>query len=274
MLDKRKGLLPRCPILLAKGFIVLELHVFRCLSDNCGALLRDTATDLCAAVDAPDAGAVHAAAVAKGWSISHLFITHEHADHIQGVEDLTRRTGCEVIGPAAAGKVAPLDRIVGEGDQIRLGETLFEIWDTPGHAAGHVTWVSQAGKMALVGDVAFVMGCGRLSGDTAPQLWQALSRLAALPDDVTLVTGHDYTFSNARFARHVEPGNAAIEARAQEAARRAEAQDFWAVTTLGEEKATNPFLRAGEPALMALTGAADAGASFAALRRMKNEFRG
>ncbi len=249
----------------------IELHVFRTLSDNCGALLHDSATGLCAAVDAPDAGQVHAAAIAKGWTISHLFITHEHADHVQGVAELSRRTGCTVIGPGAAADVAPIDRIVGEGDSVDFGGHAFEIWATPGHAAGHVSWVARAASLALVGDVVFVMGCGRLSGDTAPLMWRSISRIAALPDDVRLVTGHDYTWGNARFARAIEPGNAAIAARAADAERRAAAGDFWAVTTVGEEHATNPYFRAGKAELAQST---DAGANFARLRQMKNDFKG
>ncbi len=250
-----------------------DLHVFRCLSDNCGALVRDRATGLCAAFDVPDAGEVHAAAVAVGWTISHVFITHEHADHIQGVPELVRRTGAEVVGPAEA-SAAGLDRTVGEGDAVMLGETRFDVWSTPGHAAGHLIWVAPSAKLALVGDVVFVMGCGRLFGDTAPLMWRSLSRVMALPGDTRLVTGHDYTFANARFARSVEPDDGAIAARAAEAERRAAAGEFWAVTTVAEERATNPFFRAGEPAMLARLGESDPGAAFAKLRRMKNEFRG
>jgi hydroxyacylglutathione hydrolase len=254
--------------------VPIDLHVFRCLSDNCGALVRDRASGLCAAVDAPEAGPVHAAAIAMGWTISHLFITHEHADHIEGAAELARRTGCEIIGPAEAKAGAPVDRVVGEGDHVMLGETGFDIWSTPGHAAGHLCWISREARLALVGDVMFVMGCGRLFGDTAPLMWRSLSRLAGLDDDVTVVTGHDYTWANARFARAMEPANNAITARAEEAERRAAAQDFWAVTTIGEEKRTNPFLRAGEPGLMAAAGTVDPAVSFAHLRQLKNSFRG
>lgn len=251
-----------------------EFHVFKTLSDNCGALIRDTASGLCAAVDAPDAEATYAAARARGWAISHLFVTHEHADHVQGIAELKQLTGCKVTGPQAAAGVAPVDHIAGEGDMVMLGDTGFKIWATPGHAAGHITWVSEAAKLALVGDVAFVMGCGRLSGDTASQMWASVSRIAALADDVTLITGHDYSWSNARFAVAMEPGNAAIAARAAEAERKAKAGEFWAVTTVGEEKATNPFFRAGNAAVMASLNVADAAASFAKLRQLKNEFRG
>ena len=252
----------------------IDLHVFRTCHDNAGTLIRDRASGLCAAIDAPDTQQVHQAANAQGWTISRLFITHEHADHVQGARALKQLTGCMVTGPAAAGAGADLDEIVAEGSCVKLGETEFEIWETPGHCAGHVAWVSTGASVALVGDVLFVMGCGRLSGDTAPQLWRALSRLGTLPDDFMLVTGHDYTASNGRFARFVEPGNARIAARATEAERRAAAGAFWAVTTMGEEKATNPFLRAADPAMQARIGAGDAGATFAALRAMKNSFRG
>jgi hydroxyacylglutathione hydrolase len=252
----------------------LDLAVTRTLADNCGALIRDAATGQCAAVDAPEADQILAAAAARGWTISHLFITHEHADHVQAAAALKARTGCAVIGPAQAAASAPLDRVVGEGDTVMLGETPFAIWSTPGHAAGHLAWVSEAARLALVGDVVFVMGCGRLFGDTAELMWASLSRLMALPAEMTLVTGHDYTVANARFSAFVDPDNPAVAARAAEAERRAAAGDFWAVTTVGEERATNPFFRAGEPALMALTQSEDAATSFATLRQMKNQFRG
>ncbi len=258
---------------LARDKMTADLSTFRTLSDNCGALVRDRASGLCALVDVPDADEALAAANGAGLAVSHVFITHEHADHIQGVAALKAATGATVIGPAQA-SAAPLDRVVGEGDEVMLGETRFEIWSTPGHAAGHLSWVSFGAKLALVGDVVFVMGCGRLFGDTAPLMWTSLSRLAALPDDMVLVTGHDYTWANARFARFVDPKNEALAARAAEAERRARAGAFWAVTTAGEERATNPFWRAGEPALMAVTEAADAAASFARLRAMKNVYKG
>lgn len=251
----------------------VDLHTYRTLSDNCGAFVRDAATGLCAIVDVPDADEALRASRSAGLRISHVFITHEHADHIQGVAALKEATGAEVIGPAAA-SAAPLDRTVREGDLVALGETRFEIWETPGHAAGHVSWVSFGGKIALVGDVIFVMGCGRLAGDTAAEMWRSVSRISALPDDFVLVTGHDYTWSNARFARFVDPDNAALAARAAEAERRAAAGEFWAVTTAGEERATNPFFRSGEPALLRSSGGADAASSFASLRAMKNVYRG
>lgn len=256
-----------------RAVMSLDIAIYRSLSDNCGALLRDPASGKVALVDCPDAGEALSAAQAWGWTITDVFITHEHADHIQGIPAVVAATGASVTGPAQA-SAAGLTRIVTEGDRVSLGETSFDIWSTPGHAVGHLVWVSGAAKLALVGDVVFVMGCGRLFGDTAPLLWRALTRIMALPDDTQLITGHDYTWSNARFARSVDPANAALAARAASAQQHASAHEFWALTTVGEEKATNPFFRAGEPALLAATGETSAAANFARLRQMKNEYRG
>ncbi|HEY5794951.1 MAG TPA: hydroxyacylglutathione hydrolase [Bosea sp. (in: a-proteobacteria)] len=252
----------------------LDLHVFRTLSDNAGALLHDPATGACAAVDVPDAGQVQAAAKAKGWTITDIFVTHAHHDHTQGVAAVKRATGAKVCGLADAAASAPLDRIVGEGDTVSLGGESFEIWHTPGHSDGHLSFVSRAAKLALVGDVVFVMGCGRVQPGQMAAMWTSLSRLMALPGDTRLLGGHDYTLSNARFAVSVEPANAALAARLAEAeAAKAEGR-FWALTTVAEEAATNPFFRAGEGALAAAVGlvGAPAGDVFAALREAKNRF--
>lgn len=252
----------------------LDLHVFRTLSDNAGALLFDPATKACAAVDVPDAGQVLAAAKAKGWTISDIFVTHAHHDHTQGVAELKQAMGAKVCGPADAASLAPLDRIVGEGDSVSLGGYGFEIWHTPGHSDGHLTFVGREAKLALVGDVVFVMGCGRVQPGQMAAMWTSLSRIMALPGDTRLVGGHDYTLANARFASAMDPANAALQARLAEAEAAKAAGRFWALTTVGEEAATNPFFRAGEGALAAAVGLVGAPADevFAALREAKNRF--
>jgi len=252
----------------------LELQVFRTLSDNAGALLHDPTTNSCAAVDVPDAGHVLAAAKARGWAITDIFVTHDHFDHTQGVAELKRATGARVCGPANAADSAPLDRILKEGDSVSLGGESFEIWHTPGHCDGHLSFVSLGAKLALVGDVVFVMGCGRAQPGQMAAMWTSLSRLMALPGDTRLLGGHDYTLSNARFAASVDPSNPVLNARVAEAeAAKAEGR-FWALTTVAEEAATNPFFRAGERALAASVGlvGAPAGEVFAALREAKNRF--
>lgn len=251
-----------------------ELHVFRCMSDNAGALLRDPATGAVAAIDVPDSDEVKAELDRKGWKLTDILITHEHGDHIQGVRELKELTGARVSGPTLAA-AAGLDRVLKDGDRFSVGAIEFAAWETPGHCPGHLCLVSPAEKLAFVGDVLFVMGCGRVLGGCTPdQLWAAISRLAALPDETTLVTGHDYTLSNARFALSVDPANLVLKARLAEAEQAKEQNRFWAVTTLGEERATNPFMRAAEPALAAAVGRVGAApaAVFAALREAKNRF--
>lgn len=252
----------------------LDLHVFRTLSDNAGALIHDPASGACAAIDVPDAGEMLAAAKAKGWTISDIFITHAHHDHTQGVAAVKQATGASVVGPADARTSAPLDRVIGEGDAVTLGDESFEIWHTPGHSDGHLSLIGRGAKLALVGDVAFVMGCGRVQPGQMERMWTSLSRLIALPGDTRLLGGHDYTFANARFARSVDPANEALAIRFAEAEKAKAEGRFWALTTVAEEKATNPFFRAGEPALAAAVGLAGAapGAVFAALRDAKNRF--
>jgi hydroxyacylglutathione hydrolase len=254
--------------------MAIELHVFRTLSDNAGALIYEPASQACAAIDAPDAAPILDAAKAKGWTISDIFVTHAHADHTQGVAELKDATGATVCGPADAQDTAALDRILGEGDTVPFGRDAFEIWHTPGHSSGHLSFVSMAGKLALVGDVVFVMGCGRVQPGQMDAMWTSLSRLMALPDDIRVVGGHDYTLANARFAASVDPENEALKARYREAEAAKAAERFWATTTMGEEKATNPFFRAGERALAAAVGKEGAAPSevFAALREAKNRF--
>ncbi len=256
---------------------MLETHIVRIGADNTGALLRDPASGRVAVVDAGEAGPVLAMAKAKGWTINEIWITHEHGDHIAGVAEVKATTGARVIGPRAAAEAgAPVDQIIAESDVVKLGEASFQVWETPGHSAGHVCFVSANAKLALVGDVLFPMGCGRvfLGAPGMPMLWRALSRLKALPDDVSVITGHDYTLSNARFAAAMDPANAAVIAALAEAETAKAQGRFWSVTTIGAEKATNPFLRADQPALAAAVGMVgrDAGEVFAALREAKNKF--
>lgn len=255
---------------------MIQSHAFRCLSDNLGLLLRDEASGQCAAIDVPDAEAVLAAATAQGWSISQICITHEHADHIQGVAALKAATGATVTGPQAAAGAAPVDRIIGEGDTVTLGGATFEVWAAPGHAAGHLNLVSVPERIALVGDVLFVMGCGRVFGGEAEmgQLYRATARLKGLPADTLIFTGHDYTLGNAKFAAHVDAGNAAVQARVKQAELAKANGQFWATTSLAEELATNPFLRTDRPEIARAVGAEgqSEAAVFAALRLAKNTF--
>ncbi|MGH7019361.1 MAG: hydroxyacylglutathione hydrolase family protein, partial [Brevundimonas sp.] len=151
--------------------MTLIVRQFACLSDNYGFLIRDEATGMVATVDTPDADAILAEIEASGWGRLDLILnTHWHPDHTGGNERLKAETGCEIVGPEEVRRAAPLDRVVVDGDVVRLGETVFEAVLSPGHTLGHVVYRSVEDDLAFVGDVIFALGCGRLFEGTAEQM--------------------------------------------------------------------------------------------------------
>jgi hydroxyacylglutathione hydrolase len=252
---------------------MLEVHQFPCLSDNYGFLLHDPDSQETACIDTPDADAYLREAAAKGWQITQIWNTHWHPDHAGGNEAIKAATGCTIVAPAVdAPKIAGVDRSVGQGDVVRLGAWEAQVIDVGGHTMGHIAYYLPAARMAFVGDSVFALGCGRMFEGTPPQFWESLSRIKALPAETMLYCAHEYTASNARFALHADPDNAALKAYAEEIAARRAADQWTVPTKLERELATNPFLRADDPALQARWGGGDAVATFAALREAKDSF--
>ncbi len=224
---------------------MLEVVRIPVLSDNYVWLVHDAASGETVAVDPAVADPVLEAAAARGWRIDQIWNTHWHGDHTGGNAAIKAATGCIITGPAAeAERIGTLDRTVGEGDSVRIGDHVAQVMAVPAHTAGHIAYHLSDERIAFVGDTLFAMGCGRLFEGTAAQMFANLQRLAALPDDTRVYCAHEYTLSNGRFALTVEPENAALAARvaAVEAARaRGEAT---VPTSIGEERATNIFMRA------------------------------
>ena len=235
---------------------MLDIRLFPCLSDNYGFLVRDTATGTVATVDTPDADAILAELDRLGWGGLDLILnTHWHPDHTQGNAALKAATGCEIVGPEEVRKAAPLDRVVAGGDTVRLGETILEVTDAPGHTLGHVVYRSPADAQAFVGDLLFVMGCGRLFEGSPEQMWNSLGKLAAWPDETVVWCAHEYTASNARFAVSIDD-RPEMEARAAGIFALRERGEPTVPTTIAAEKAFNPFLRAKDAADFAARRAA------------------
>ena len=250
-----------------------EVHQFPCLSDNYGFLLHDPESGETACIDTPDAEAYLREAARHEWQITQIWNTHWHPDHAGGNAAIKAATGCRIVAPAAeAGKIPGIDRAVGHGDVVRLGDWEADVIDVGGHTNGHIAYHLPGAGLAFVGDSLFSLGCGRMFEGSAPQFWASLSRLKALPPETLLYCAHEYTQSNARFALHADPDNERLRRYAERVdACRAEGRPT-VPTNLARELLINPFLRADDPAMQARWGGGDAEATFAALRSAKDAF--
>jgi len=253
----------------------LTIHMFPCLADNYGYLLHDAESQATAAVDTPDAREIEVQLRAKGWELTHILNTHHHGDHAGGNLELKRKTGCTIVGPRAdAARIPGIDVSVGEGDVVEIGPHRAAVYDTPGHTRGHIVYHFAAARAAFVGDTLFALGCGRLFEGTPGQMWGSLQKILRWPDDTRIYCAHEYTQSNARFALTVEPQNRLLQARAASIAQLRAAGTPTVPSTLGEERATNPFLRPQSVDLRATIGlerAADVEV-FAKTRALKDAF--
>ncbi|WP_181704611.1 hydroxyacylglutathione hydrolase [Chthonobacter rhizosphaerae] len=250
-----------------------DVDLIPCLADNYAVLLHDPASGATLLVDAPEEAPIAAALDRRGWTLTHILITHHHGDHVGGLKALKARSGATVIGPAAeASRIDGLDRTVADGDRFDAGPWPVQVIATPGHTLGHVAYHLPTAGVAFTGDTLFSLGCGRVFEGTLEAMWGSLDRLRALPQETVVYCGHEYTASNARFALSVDPANEALRARAAEVEALRAAGRPTLPTTIAAELAANPFLRADDPALAAVVGLppGDPAAVFAALRRRKD----
>jgi hydroxyacylglutathione hydrolase len=252
------------------------IDVFMCRTDNYGYLVHDIQSRKTAAIDAPDAGAIKTALLARGWTLTDILITHHHRDHVEGIPVLKSELGVTVTGPRAeADKILGLDVMTAPGDIVHLGETAFSVIGTPGHTLGHIVYHDATNRHVFVGDALFSMGCGRMMEGKPGPMYEGLRQLRNLPDDTLMYCGHEYSITNARFAQSVDPRNIALDIRSKEVARMRQGDRFTIPVSMGMEKACNPFLRADRPELakaMGLESEADPVAVFAALRKAKDDF--
>lgn len=231
---------------------MLEVVRIPVLNDNYVWLLHDDASKETVVVDPAVAGPVLEAAQQRGWTISQIRNTHWHGDHIGGNAAIRAATGCTITGPAAeAEKIGTLDRMVREGDSVRIGAHRAAVLAVPAHTAGHVAYHLADDHMIFVGDTLFAMGCGRLFEGTAAQMFANMQRLAELPDDTIVYCAHEYTQSNGRFALTVEPDNAALHTRMAQVDAARLRGEATVPTSIGQERATNIFMRARDVAQLA-----------------------
>lgn len=224
---------------------MLDIVRIPVLSDNYVWLVHEPASGKTMVVDPSVAGPVLAAAEVRAWRITDIWNTHWHPDHTGGNAEIKAKTGCTITGPAAeAARIPTLDVQVSEGDRVTLGEVVADVLDVPAHTAGHIAYYFATEAAAFVGDTLFAMGCGRLFEGTAAQMFDNMQKLAQLPDSTTVYCAHEYTQSNGRYALVAEPDNADIARRMTQVDAMRARGEATVPTTIGLERATNPFMRA------------------------------
>ena len=230
----------------------LQTRAIPVLSDNYSWLLRDTETGCTAIVDPGEAAPIQDVVDANGGQLDLILLTHHHADHVGGTEALRTHYRARVAGPASEqARMPALDIALHDKDSIAVGQSLARVIAVPGHTRGHISYYFADPPTLFCGDTLFSLGCGRLFEGTAEQLFESLKRFADLPDETLVCCGHEYTEGNTAFALHANPDNAALKARVADVKRLRAAGRPTVPSTLGEERATNPFLRAPDVATLA-----------------------
>jgi hydroxyacylglutathione hydrolase len=251
----------------------IELVTVPCLHDNYAFLVHDAATGATALIDAPEAAPIQAALDARGWVLSDILITHHHDDHIAGVAAL--RETARVIGAAAdAHRLPDLDVAVGDGDCITVCGQATDVIDVSGHTIGHIAFHMPDAALVFTADSLMALGCGRLFEGTPAQMWDSLQKLRDLPDETVMCSGHEYTAANAQFAATLDPDNLDLISRIKAITKARDAGQPTVPSRLSEEKRTNPFLRADDPALKAILCMSDASNVdvFSYIRASKDKF--
>ena len=255
--------------------MTIEVVQIPCLNDNYGYLIHESGSGLTATIDTPEVAPINAALEQRGWRLTHIFNTHHHFDHAGGNEALKKQWGCTVVGADNdAARIPGIDQRVVDGDRFAFGDVEVTVFEVPGHTSGHIAFYLASEAMVFVGDTLFALGCGRLFEGSAEQMWSSLQKLMALPDETVVYCAHEYTQANAAFALSVEPDNPDLQKRSQQIdALRAKGEPT-VPTSIGLERATNPFLRPSSSGLRAQIGLESASdvEVFAETRRRKDSF--
>ncbi|MCZ4273985.1 hydroxyacylglutathione hydrolase [Maritalea porphyrae] len=254
---------------------MFKIHQIPALETNFALILECTTTGEVALIDAPDAPPILNACKELGLTPSKVFVTHHHWDHVDGIAPLREHFDLTIYGPKAeAEQIGQLDMEVEPGAMLEFGDGHLNVIATPGHTFGHIAYFLVEQPTLFAGDALFSLGCGRMFDGPPDQMWAGLKRLRELPDATQLYCGHEYTLSNGAFAQTIDHTNKALLARIEQAQTQIDNGRPTLPTTLGNEKLTNPFLRADQIGIAHALGldGSDPVATFAALRKAKDQF--
>lgn len=254
----------------------LQIIQISVLGDNYSYLLRDDESDKTAVIDPAEADAIIKLLDENGWELGFVMNTHHHFDHVGGNLELKRATGCKVIGSEKEKELIPgIDICFSESDRFSLGNHQVTIIETPGHTKGHICYFVEGIQALFSGDHLFSLGCGRLFGGTAQQMWESLDKIRKLPAQTSIYCAHEYTENNGRFALTVEPGNEVLQQRIEEVARLRAGANSTIPSVLKQELHANPFLRPESPEIRQRLGKSAKSSNleiFTILRQMKDRF--
>jgi len=253
----------------------LEIHQYKYMSDNYGVLVHSSDTGQTTCIDSGDADATLAALNDTGWTLTDIWVTHHHADHTDGVMALKRATGATVTGPEPlSSPIAGVDIALKDEDVFTFAGLEVRAIHTPGHTKDMINYYIADENIVFTGDTLFTMGCGRLFECDANTMHESLAKLIALPIDTLVYSAHEYTLANANFALSVDPENSDLQARCKIVEALITQGKATVPSSLREELATNPFLRADNPAIRAVLNMSDASdaAVFAEIRQRKDNF--
>ena len=253
----------------------LEIHQIPVLNDNYLYLFKEPDSGLVGIVDPAVSGPVLDKLKELGWKLTHIINTHHHMDHTGANLELKEKTGCIIVGAKKdAERIPGIDIGVEDGDIFEFGSQKAQIFEVPGHTVGHIAYWFKESDALFCGDTLFALGCGRLFEGTPAQMWDSLQKFRKLPDQTKVYCAHEYTEANGRFAVSIDPKNDALKRRFAEIVEMRKKKLPTVPSSLGEEKATNPFMRADDPVLASelhLSGA-DPVTIFAETRHRKDNF--
>ena len=252
-----------------------DLVTIPCLSDNYAFLLRDRQSGEVALIDVPEAAPISAKLNELGWTLTDIWLTHHHPDHIQGVPDLIAEHPARIYGAKADSHRLPkLDQALMEGETFQFGDHDVKVMDVSGHTVGHIAFYVPDADTVFTADSLMALGCGRLFEGSPSQMWDSMQKLMKLPEETTVCSGHEYTQSNAKFALTVDPENAALISRSREIDQARKDGRPTVPSTLSLELQTNPFLRPADPGIRSQLGMENATDTdvFAEIRARKDKF--